>query len=104
MLSKERGRPIYLLSKNLQIRLWHQQLGHLSNAKVIEAFKLTDKIDIMIEESEQIQEKPFSSNFEINNKDKNSEQSSANNTSPIPKTTLFNKAISTGINPNHFVK
>lgn len=54
MLSKRRGKPTYLLNKNLQIRLCHQQLGYVSNAKVIEAFKLTDGIDIMIEEGQQI--------------------------------------------------
>lgn len=48
ILTKRRGRSIYLLSKNLQIRLWYRQLGHASNARIVEASKFTDKIDITI--------------------------------------------------------
>lgn len=48
MLIKGRGRPIYLFSKNLQIRLWYRQLGHILNARVIATFKLTDGIKIII--------------------------------------------------------
>ena len=49
ILVKERGRPTYLLSKNPQIRLWHQQLGQASNARVIETSKLVNGIDIIID-------------------------------------------------------
>lgn len=52
MLMKRRGRPTYLLSKNPQIRLGHRQLGYASNARVVEASKLTKGIDIMIEEGQ----------------------------------------------------
>ena len=46
MLVKGRGRPTYRLSSNPQIRLWHQRFGHASNARVIQASKLVDGIDL----------------------------------------------------------
>lgn len=101
---KKRSRSTYLLSKNPRIRFWYQQLGHLSNARVVEAFKLTDRIDITIEKSQQIQEEPFSSNFKVDNEDKNSKSSLASNTSLAPATTLLNKVISTSINPNYSIE
>ena len=104
MLSKGKDRPTYLLSKNPQIRLWHQRLGHASNTRVVEAFKLTDGIDITIEKSEQIQEEPFSSDSEVDNKDKNSELSTTSNTSSAPTITLLNKVTSTGTNPDQSVE
>ncbi len=30
----------HLVSKNKQVRVWHQQLGHASNARIIKASKL----------------------------------------------------------------
>lgn len=104
MLVKKKGRSTYLLSKNPRIRLWHQQLDHLSNARVVEAFKLTDRIDITIKKSQQIQEEPFSSNSKVDNEDKNSESSLASNTSLLPATMLLNKVTSTGINPNYSIE
>ncbi len=50
MLIKGRGRPTYLLSKNLQIRLWHRRLGHASNVRVVGASKLIDGIEISRED------------------------------------------------------
>ena len=50
MLVKRRRRPTYLLSKNLQIRLWHRRLEYASNARIIKASKLIDGIDIIIED------------------------------------------------------
>ncbi len=46
MLVRGRGRPTYLLSPNPQIRLWRRRLGHASNARVIQASKLVDGIDL----------------------------------------------------------
>lgn len=47
MLVKEGRRSTYFLSKNLQIKLWHRRFGYTSNARVVGAFKLTNKIDIL---------------------------------------------------------
>ena len=104
MLVKGRGRPTYLLSKNPQIRLWHRRLGHASNARIVEASKLTDGIDITIEEGQQIQEEPFSSDSEVDDEDENSEPSPVGNTPPVPATTLLNKVTSTGTDPDHSVE
>lgn len=46
MLVRGRGRPTYLLSSNPQVRLWHRRLGHASNARVIQASKLVDGINL----------------------------------------------------------
>lgn len=59
----------------------------MSNTRIIEALKLTDKIDIIIEKDQQIPEKLFSSNFKVDNKDKNSEPNSISNTLFAPATT-----------------
>lgn len=45
-----RGRPTHLVSKNKKVRIWHRRLGHASNARVINAFKLVDGIDIKANE------------------------------------------------------
>ena len=90
-LVKGRGRPTYLLGKNPQIRLWHQQLGHASNARVIRTSKLVDGIDITIDNSQQ--EERYSSDSENNNKDENLEP--CLNNPPVLTTTLLNKITST---------
>ena len=96
MLVKGRGRPIYLLSKNLQIRLWHHCLGYASNARVIEALKLTNGIDITIEDDQQSLEGCFSSDSEKNNEDNSSEPSLDRiDILFTPTTTLLNKMTST---------
>lgn len=51
MLVKGRGRPTYLLSTNPQIKFWHRRLRYASNAKVVGTSKLTNGIDIKIEDS-----------------------------------------------------
>lgn len=56
VLSKRRGKPTYLCSKNLQIRLWYQMLGHVSNIKVVKVSKLNDRVDIIVKKG---QEKSF---------------------------------------------
>ena len=40
------GRPIHLVSKNKSIRIWHQQLAHASNSRVMRAARLTDGIKL----------------------------------------------------------
>lgn len=40
------GRPTYLVSKNRRIRIWHRQLAHVSNARVVRASKLVDGIEL----------------------------------------------------------
>ena len=46
MLVRGRGQPTYLLSSNPQIRLWHRQLGHASNTRVVQVSKLVDGINL----------------------------------------------------------
>lgn len=104
MLSKKKSRPIYLLSKNLQIKLWHQQLEYILNTKVIEALKLINGINIIIENKHQMQEKLFSFDFEDDNKNKILKQSPASNIFPTFITTLLKKITSTSINFYDFVK
>lgn len=43
---QRRGQPTYLLNLNLQIWLQYQYFDHASNAKVIQAFKLVDRINL----------------------------------------------------------
>lgn len=70
----------------------------------MEVSKLTDGIDITIEESQQTEEELFSSDSEVDDKDKNSEPSLFGNTPPVPATMLLNKVTSTGTNLNHSVE
>lgn len=49
MLTKKKGRAMYLLSKNAHIRLWHQRKRHVSNARVVKIYKLADTIYITID-------------------------------------------------------
>lgn len=57
---------MYLLSKNLQIKLLHRQLGHASNIKVVKISKLTNGIKIMMDKEQQ--EKHFFLNFKSETK------------------------------------
>lgn len=41
-----RERFIHIVSKNKQIQIWHHQLGHISNARVVRVSKLVDGINI----------------------------------------------------------
>lgn len=99
-LVKESDRPIYLLSKNTQIRLWHRQLEHASNIKVVKASRLTDNLDIIIEESQQ--NDSFSLDSKNDRKVKNLEIDviSDNNYPPVYISTLLNQVI----NSNNIVK
>ena len=49
ILVKERGRLMYLLNKNLQIKLWYRQVRYVLNAKFVETSKITDGIKIIID-------------------------------------------------------
>ena len=49
ILVKRRERSTYLISKNPQIRFWHRKLGHTSNTRVVETSKLTNDIEILID-------------------------------------------------------
>lgn len=40
MMTQGRGRSTYLISKNKKVKIWHQRLGHASNARVIKALRL----------------------------------------------------------------
>lgn len=104
MLIKKRGKPTYLLSKNPQIRFWHQWLGHLLNIRIVEISKLIDGIDIIIKKSQQIQEEPFFSDSKVDDKNVNSKPSPIGNTPPVPATILLNKVTSTGTDLDHSVE
>lgn len=65
MLVQRRGRLTYLLSSNLQIRLWYYCFSHPSNVRVVQAFKLVDEIDLG--EISGLANELYSSNFESNN-------------------------------------
>ncbi len=41
-----RGQPTRLVSLNKRIRLWHRQLAHISNARIVRASKLIDGISL----------------------------------------------------------
>ena len=58
----------------------------------------------MIKKNQQIQEKPFFFESEVDNKDKKSKLSLANNTFFASATMLLIKVINTGINLDHSVK
>lgn len=73
ILVKSRRRLTYLFSKNLQIRLWYKRIGYASNTRVVGASKLTNRIDITIEDGHQMPEKQLFSNFKEDKKDKNAE-------------------------------
>lgn len=68
----------------------------MSNARVVEVFKLIDRIDIAIE--------PFSSYSKIDDENENLKPSPASNTLSAPVTTLLNKVNSTGIKPDHSIE
>lgn len=70
----------------------------------MKAFKLTDGIDLTIEEGQQIKEEPFFSNSKDNNKNKNLESSLASNTPLIPVIMLLNKVTSTNTDFDHSVE
>ena len=46
MIAQEKGRPIHLLSKNPEVRLWYCRFAHISNAWIIQALKLVDGIKL----------------------------------------------------------
>lgn len=52
ILVKDRGKLIYLVSKNSHIRLWHIRLGYARNARVVKASKVTNKINVIIKDSQ----------------------------------------------------
>lgn len=46
MVITDQGQPTHLISKNKRFCLWHLQLAHVSNARVIRASKLVKSIDL----------------------------------------------------------
>ena len=67
MIIQRRGRPTYLQSYNLKIRLWHQYFGHVSNARIIQASKLVDGINLNEEELTNANEEQNTSSGSKNN-------------------------------------
>lgn len=70
----------------------------------MKAFKLTDRINLTIEEGQQTKEEPFFSNSKDNNKDKNLEPSFASNTLLGPVITLLNKVTSISTDFDHSIE
>ena len=88
MLVRGRGRLTYLLNSNLQIRLWHCRLGHASNARVIQASKFIDGIDLEGAAISEDESYLNSSDFETDDKDIEQSNTDADNEpTPINKTT-----------------
>lgn len=50
MVITGRGWLTHLVSQNKQIRLWHQRLAHVSNARVVRGAKLVDGINLDIKD------------------------------------------------------
>lgn len=88
MLVQGRGRPTYLLSSNLQIRLWHRRLGHASNAKVIQASKPVDGINLG--EATGPDNEPHSSDSEPDDKNNKSDADADIEPIAINKATEYN--------------
>lgn len=100
---REKGCPKHLVSENKRIRLWHQYLAHVSNARVVKTFKLVDGIDISLKkyEAAKISIKEYDSS-EVAMISDNSEVSSNENesladiasrprTAAIPDTNFFSQ-------------
>lgn len=100
-LIKERGKLIYLLSKNLQIRLWYRQLGHTLNARVIQALKLTDNIDISINEGQK-EGYHFFSDSKNDNKVEKLESGPTSNDNYL--LTSISTLVNQVIDPNNIIK
>lgn len=61
-LIKRKSRLTYLFNENSQIKFWYRRLEYASNARVVQTSKLTDSIDIIIDEGQK-EDYRFSSNF-----------------------------------------
>ena len=46
MAIRGKSGPTHLVSQNKRIRLWHQRLAYVSNARVVRAFKLVDDVNL----------------------------------------------------------
>lgn len=88
MLVQGRGRPIYLLSSNLQIRLWHYYLDYASNIRVIQAFKLVDRINL--EKAIGPNNELYSSDSKPNNKNNKFDKDTNSKSTTINKTIEYN--------------
>ena len=87
MLVQGRGRLTYLLSSNPQIRLWHRRLSHASNARVIQASKLVDGIDLG--EAIGPDNKLYSSDSEPDNENNKSDKDADSKPTTINKATEY---------------
>lgn len=47
MITQKRGQPIYLLNKNLEVRLWYYHFAYASNTWIIQGSKLVNKIRLL---------------------------------------------------------
>ena len=88
MLVQRKGQLIYLLSSNPQIRLWHRGLGHASNARIIQASKLVDKIDLG--EAIGPDNELYSSDFEPDDENNKSDEDADNEPTTINTATEYN--------------
>lgn len=88
MLVQGRSWFTYLLSSNLQIRLWHHYLSHTNNARVIQALQLVDEIDLR--EAIRPNNKLYSSDSESDNKNNKFDKNADSKPTTINKTTEYN--------------
>lgn len=47
MITQEKGKPIYLLSKDPEMRLYHCRFAHASNAHIVQAPKLVNGMNLL---------------------------------------------------------
>ena len=88
ILMQGKGQPTYLLSSNPHIRFWHCRLGHASNARVIQASKLIDGIDLG--EAIGPDNKLYSSDSEPYDENNKSDKDADSKPTTINKTTEYN--------------
>lgn len=64
IIAQKKDQSTYLLSKNLEIRLWYYCLTHTSNARIVQASKLDNKIKLLDVDIKNFKNDWFSSNLD----------------------------------------
>lgn len=64
MITQGRGQPIYLLSNDPEVRVWHCRFAYASNGWIIQAFKLVDRIKLSDVATSNYNDDQFSSDSE----------------------------------------
>ena len=82
-----RGQPIYLVSQDKCIRLWHQRLGYASNAQVVRVSKLTNRINLDTSNSKYDSAKIHSNSNDLDISDSDSDSKTPTTNNPTPSYT-----------------